>query len=306
MRNYRLGFRVLIGVLIVTILDVLLHMISFEIRPDMMMTFPMVGEVISESFNLIFAFFIMAVIITGYQEGKPIRFLIVGAIMFYWSLLHDLFDEFFILGIPSIAVEVFSFPLGLIFLSIGLVRIVKYHRDLDRTNVELKLMYKEMSIRDNQTGLYNTRYFSEFAQTALEDSKEHKVPICLILLDVDDFKAVNDTYGHLEGDHLIAEIGSLITSEFDDTYNFRYGGEEFVILVQGMSIEACKKRAETFRQLFEGQVFEMESASYKKTISVGLAVATQEDDIRSLLDKADRAMYQAKSTGKNKVCLSPF
>ncbi len=91
--------------------------------------------------------------------------------------------------------------------------------------------------------------------------------------------------------------------EFSNEYMcYRYGGEEFVILLQDTSLDIATDKAESFRMKFANTMFRVEDHTYQKTISIGLASLMEGDDVKSLLSKADRAMYKAKSTGKNKIC----
>jgi len=288
--------------IVFTVPDLIIHILFFSIRADVLETFPMVGEAISEGFNVVFALAIIIAICNGFEKDKPIYHLITGGVLFYISLLHDFLDEFFVLTVPSIAFEVFAFPLALIFATIGIYKSQQYERSLYLDNERLKLQYKEMSITDNLTCLYNTRYFYDTVPTEIETMLHENRPLSLLILDIDDFKLVNDTYGHLEGDRLIEYIGKQIKTEFSSYQCYRYGGEEFIVVLEDVDLDRVYEMADSFRMKFASDIFYIDGESYQKTISVGLAELTDQDDTKTLLEKADKAMYVAKTTGKNKVC----
>lgn len=303
MKGNRYGNIVLTLLIIYTAIDVTVHLLLFTVRPDVLATFPMVGEAISEGFNVVFAIAILLILGYGYEEGKPYIHLVIGAFLFYISQLHDFFDEFFILSIPSIAFEVFAFPLALIFATIGIFKIQKYQKKLFDDNETLKIQYREMSITDGLTKLLNTRHFYEIVPLELDVMRLQSRQLSLMLMDIDDFKSVNDTYGHLEGDRLINYIGKMIRDEFSADYQcYRYGGEEFVVVLKDVEFDAGIRLANDFRLKFSQEVFNADGSEYQKTISVGFATLEEKDTIKTLLEKADKAMYDAKTTGKNKVC----
>lgn len=294
---------IIMTVVIFTVPDVLIHMVFVPLREDMLMTFPMVAEAVSESFNVIFAIAIMILLGLDYEKGKPIFYLIIGSILFYISQLHDLFDEFFLLEVPSIAFEVLAFPLALIFAALGIREAQKYQRRLYQDNEQLKMKYKELSMTDNLTRLSNTRCFYQFVPKLIADNQAKNQPLTLMVIDIDDFKHVNDTYGHVEGDRVIEYIGGLINKEFAGAHQcFRYGGEEFVIVLENEGLETSVELANRLREQFAKKKFHTSTATYHKTLSVGLATLKTGDNITTLLAKADRAMYAAKNRGKNRVC----
>lgn len=300
----RLGGTILTIVLVLTLLDTGYSWLTMPVREDVMKTIPMIGEVISEGFNVIFALTIMVFLTYGYEKGKPFYIPIFASILFYFSLLHDFFDEFFIMSIPSIGVEVFAFPFSLILAALGIYQLQGYQKKLFQDNEVLKESYQRLSVTDSLTGLYNTRHFYDHVPDLIKQTSTDKQLLVLMLLDIDDFKQVNDTYGHLEGDHLIAAFAKAIIKSFgQDFLCYRYGGEEFVVVLEGVSIETSKEKAEDFRERFSKMVFEIGEEKYSKTISIGLTELDELDDARKILDKADRAMYVAKTTGKNKVMI---
>jgi diguanylate cyclase (GGDEF)-like protein len=159
--------------------------------------------------------------------------------------------------------------------------------------------YRGLSVRDSLTGVYNRRFFTLQMRNKiamLHDERYKKFSI--LLIDIDDFKKYNDTHGHLAGDNLLRELSKLFQDSVrDGDIVFRYGGEEFVILLGGANKKEAAMIAERVRTIV--------NLYAPATISIG--VATFPDDGESekeLISKADNALYSAKRTGKNKVCVA--
>lgn len=265
MARNKLAKIVVFIMLIFTIPDLIIHFVFLDLRSDLLLTIPMVGEAISEGFNVTFAIVILTALTYGHKKEKPIFYLIVGSILFYVSQLHDFLDEFFVLSIPSIAFEVFAFPLALIFATIGIFTSQQYEKKLNDENEKLKVLYREMSQTDSLTGLYNTRRFYESVPIDIEKSHSENCAMTLMILDVDDFKMVNDTFGHVEGDRLINKLGKLIKSEFSSSHHrYRYGGEEFVVVLPEVDIDLGIEMAEKFRKKFSQMTFHVDGHTYQK------------------------------------------
>lgn len=134
-----------------------------------------------------------------------------------------------------------------------------------------------------------------------------KVPFSLIVIDIDNFKKVNDTYGHAFGDEVIKRIAKIIRDN-KGTHGIgaRYGGEEFAIILPGEMLNAAILQAERIRRAFEKTKFQTEEgAELCFSISLGVAVYDRECQTASeFFEKADKALYEAKGTGKNRVCCS--
>lgn len=157
-----------------------------------------------------------------------------------------------------------------------------------------------MSMRDGLTGLFNHTTFYEMLGMQLKGYARHYRPVSLILADIDDFKQVNDQYGHQTGDRLLKELAdALVHTTRQTDICCRYGGEEFAIILPatglGGAVEIAEKTREAARQV--------RSADRGVTISLGCASCEGgTPDPNALVKKADQALYQAKKTGKNRVC----
>ncbi len=179
-------------------------------------------------------------------------------------------------------------------------------RDItDRKIYESEL--KRLIITDDLTGLYNQRFFLSEVIKEIERAKRHKRKLSLLFIDIDDFKRFNDSYGHWEGDFVLKKFAELIKKNVRDIdVTFRYGGEEFVILLPETSYKEAIEVAERIRAAVGKHVFHTYSldgipTEVSKTVSIGVTELKEDDNMESFLKRADNAMFQAKMSGKNKV-----
>ncbi|MBW4055445.1 MAG: GGDEF domain-containing protein [Proteobacteria bacterium] len=165
----------------------------------------------------------------------------------------------------------------------------------------------EMNTKDALTGIYNRRFLESRLSDECERHRRHSRHLSLIMIDIDFFKKVNDTYGHQCGDMVLQAVASKIVSVIRKTdFIARYGGEEFCCLLPETSAENAEVVAENLRMSIEEMTNSFESHSIKVTISLGISCFVTEDSPETLLKKADEALYQAKHSGRNRfVRLSP-
>ncbi len=159
--------------------------------------------------------------------------------------------------------------------------------------------------RDPLTGLLNRRAFQVFASDAMSYFRRYKRQIAVLVVDIDFFKRVNDTFGHAAGDDVIKGVGAIVSSAVRGTDKAaRFGGEEFVVLLRETDANGAMIFAERVRQMISAAPMATErSGPVHVTISVGLAMAQAHDrDVEDIIQRADRALYVAKSTGRNRVC----
>ena len=179
----------------------------------------------------------------------------------------------------------------------------------DRKKAELELirseqLYRELSITDELTQLYNTRFFMQEIEREIKRCERHNHALSVCMFDLDLFKPVNDTYGHVFGDKVLAGFGNLIKRHLRTTDSaFRYGGEEFVILMPFTPDGTVA--AERIRASLEKSVFCTDNnEEVRVTCSAGIASYMSGDDDKSLLKRADTALYQSKKEGRNKITVS--
>lgn len=166
-------------------------------------------------------------------------------------------------------------------------------------DITAKKELEELSSIDKLTGIYNRRKLDEFLSFEIEVAKRHLNPLSLIILDIDHFKKVNDTFGHQSGDLVLSETAKLISNNIRKSDIFgRYGGEEFLIVCPESTKEESFVLAEKLREQLAKYKFKDVGT---KTMSLGVAQLDENDDMASLIKKADEALYNAKNTGRNKT-----
>jgi diguanylate cyclase (GGDEF)-like protein len=165
---------------------------------------------------------------------------------------------------------------------------------------------KNMAIYDTLTGLHNRRYFEERLDVEAQKSFCSSTPLSLVMVDIDFFKKVNDTFGHTEGDQVLCKVSSLLkTSLRKKDIVARYGGEEFILILPETRLDEAFVIAERIRRLVEETLFEAGKAEVNLTLSLGISnfpshrVKSKEE----LMAMADRALYDAKKGGRNRVCI---
>lgn len=177
---------------------------------------------------------------------------------------------------------------------------------MERDGIEAQyhnLVLDNMS-RDPLTGAYNKRYFSEVLERQINTSARDQTPVSLVMLDIDHFKTVNDTHGHLAGDDVLKELVRRLTEALRGEEVFaRYGGEEFVILAGDASGAAVV--AERCRHIVAAAPFDTSAGSLPITISLGVATRSGEFFDTDLIAASDVQLYEAKRDGRNRVCVEP-
>jgi diguanylate cyclase (GGDEF)-like protein len=161
----------------------------------------------------------------------------------------------------------------------------------------------ELSMRDGMTGLFNHTVFYELLDLELRNHGRHGVGVALILLDIDDFKSVNDTWGHQEGDRILTELAEILEqSTRDSDICCRFGGEEFAVI---MPYTSDPREALAIGERIRTGTLRCVSHGRAMTLSAGVAVSDRiTQSSYDLVERADRALYQAKRTGKNRVVAS--
>ena len=181
----------------------------------------------------------------------------------------------------------------------GIIR----RKQSEKALLESEKRYFELSITDALTGLYNSRYYHNQLKSEIERTARYNRPLSLILMDIDDFKHYNDTYGHPEGDKVLARLGGVIRGCLRKTDSaYRYGGEEFTVILPETEGENATNAGERIRKRFESQVFSPGLGEKgHKTVSIGVAEYWPEEELSTFMKRADKAMYSAKEQGKNRV-----
>lgn len=180
-------------------------------------------------------------------------------------------------------------------------KLENYHKEIQKLNMELKIAKHDATI-DFLTGIVNRRSFDRALEDLLKEVREKDYVFTLILLDIDNFKSVNDTYGHLAGDLVLKEISTVLRIFLRaNTIIGRIGGEEFGIILPGVSLENGIKVAERIRSIIENREVKFEDRIIKFTASFGVTESKKEDTKESIYKRVDEALYIAKRNRKNRV-----
>lgn len=196
---------------------------------------------------------------------------------------------------------------------LSIVSTIMSRMDLDQIAEQNALLVKreatlhELSIRDSLTGLFNRRFMEETLDSELDNASRNKTSLGIMIVDIDQFKRINDTYGHVKGDEIIRLTGIVLRTHIRlSDYICRYGGDEFVLILPGASLAIVKQRAERLRAEMEKIAGENdENIPEVITISLGIAVFPEHGKTREeILDAADSALYRAKENGRNCVSVA--
>jgi diguanylate cyclase (GGDEF)-like protein len=164
----------------------------------------------------------------------------------------------------------------------------------------------ELAITDGLTGLYVQRYYKDRVKDEVFRALEHQLPLCLMMIDVDNFKDYNDRYGHLVGDKVLTAVAQVL-KESVRTVDLasRYGGEEFSVLLLKTPRSGARIVAERIRQKIEELKIIVSQQPTHVTVSIGIAELNPTfKEVEKFIDSADQALYQAKAEGKNCIRLS--
>lgn len=177
---------------------------------------------------------------------------------------------------------------------------IEAHEALEKSTEK----FRQLSIIDTLTNIYNRRYFFEMAQNLILMASREQHKTALLMLDVDYFKRINDTYGHQAGDFVLVELAKSIKEMMRSSDLFaRVGGEEFSILLNNTSLVKAQIIAEKIRKMIEEKEFIYNTVSIKTTVSIGLSEVNKENFLlENIYKNADTQLYKAKEMGRNRVC----
>lgn len=249
------------------------------------------------------------IILAGYvrlrQGFQPaILFLTAGGVLILGIVAHILWLRGFL---PETTVA--RYALGAcavgeaVLLSFALAARIRVLQEERHRLQERESRLMRLSITDELTGLYNKRHFQRVLAEELEHTRRIRSCLSLIMLDVDHFKKFNDTFGHPQGDAVLARLGAVLRHNIrGHDQACRYGGEEFAVILPGVDIFQAVTVAERIRLHFAAEKFQLHfDRTVCATVSLGVASLTHDDDPSSFLNRADCALYQAKAQGRNRT-----
>lgn len=173
---------------------------------------------------------------------------------------------------------------------------------INRANVYSKVL--QYATLDALTNLNNRRQFEVRLKQEIATTKRQKNPLCAMMIDIDFFKKVNDTYGHSSGDAVLRTVAAIIKEHLRESdIPSRYGGEEFAVLLPYTHVEEAKIVGERLRKAVEAASIPIDKKNINVTISMGLAEFNTEETGEELFKRADKALYEAKESGRNRVCV---
>ena len=214
---------------------------------------------------------------------------------FYFALvtLTLVLGELKVINIPSSLSEVYPILLAsLIVILIANSAMREFHEWVNKQ--------VDFALHDSLTGLYNRGVIAEILSKETEAFKRSGVPMCILLVDVDHFKSINDTYGHSTGDMVLRTIARILSRNLRSGDSAgRWGGEEFLVILPGTTLDGGLNVAK--RLLSEIRRETETSIGITVTVSIGVACLEGGDDPEGLVDKADKALYEAKRRGRNRV-----
>jgi diguanylate cyclase (GGDEF)-like protein len=189
---------------------------------------------------------------------------------------------------------------------LDMVRVIADHAAIAIANAQMYERMERMATTDGLTSLVNHRYFQELFETMMAGAERYSRKVSMLLMDIDFFKSINDTYGHPVGDQVLRKVARILeNSARRIDVVARYGGEEFAVLMDETDREGAMLIAERIRAAVEEELFRCENGTFNCTISVGLATFPHDADSKvKLTECADQALYKAKHDGRNRIVSS--
>ena len=169
--------------------------------------------------------------------------------------------------------------------------------------LEMIAAIRDAATHDHLTGLHNRRFFFEQGQAMHQAARDKATPLAAVMIDLDHFKAINDTYGHDAGDEVLRHLAEMLVDRFGDDLAVRLGGEEFAVLIGDQTPAQVQARVDGFRRLVAASPAGYENETIACTISAGICAAI-DDNIDAMLRRADAQLYRAKASGRNRVASS--
>ncbi len=188
---------------------------------------------------------------------------------------------------------------------LGPTTILKFEYQ-DEIEEDFRQRMYDAALRDGLTKAFNKKFFLDRLETELAYARRHQADLSLVMFDVDHFKRVNDTYGHLAGDAVLVKLAKITQAALrQEDFFARYGGEEFAVICRGTKLAQAGVLGERLRTGVEGAVFDYEGQRLPVTISVGVSAfpASPVETTTQLIGFADEALYEAKRCGRNRVLL---
>ncbi|GAB5501303.1 MAG: hypothetical protein PsegKO_36140 [Pseudohongiellaceae bacterium] len=289
---------------LVTILWLVFLMTTHEWRPIAELEW---ADIIFELFRCVFTVALIFLVNRFQEKSVPIKLMLAGFTLVLIGEIHDFSEEIYYQPfLVSLLFENVAYSLGIVLIAMGIFKLSDRHnRLLAKLQVEKSILHRK-STTDALTGAFNRTYFREFSSHLLQHNRtgidSGKQQVSLAILDLDKFKAVNDTHGHDTGDEVLQCLAKLILSRLSPLETFiRLGGEEFLLLRQGDGkalVKLLNRAREDFSQLC---IDCDQKLNLKCTFSAGVTVLRPGETLRDAMKRADLRLYEAKQRGRNQV-----
>ncbi|WP_067725794.1 GGDEF domain-containing protein [Oceanobacillus damuensis] len=205
----------------------------------------------------------------------------------------------------SKGLSIFANPYSLVVSEIVWWILLLFISNLKITNRRLVLELEEISVTDPLTKTYNRRFLNLYMEKALTLDNSGDNPLLILIMDIDHFKKINDTYGHNCGDKILKRLVKVTKKAIRKTdVLIRYGGEEFIIILPNTSLKQGLDIAERVRKIVEKEGFIYKTKKIDVTVSMGVAQYIEEQSLSGFINNADQELYQAKESGRNKIVVS--
>ncbi|WP_114416584.1 GGDEF domain-containing protein [Marinospirillum perlucidum] len=264
-------------------------------------------------YSLVSPVVILLVVVASWRAWKLRAFRPARWLLLAWSFLI-LGVTLFILAaqgiLPHHFLTYYGFQLGavseILLFSLALADRIQVLQQEKEELAGDRLVLQQLSDRDSLTGLFNRRHLDSYLDKALSCLREEKLPLVVALVDLDDFKQFNDTWGHLQGDLALQHFSQLLKEKAREEVKIhRYGGEEFALVFLGLPLEATTRWIEScLHELQERPFAVTEADQVTLTATAGVAEGLETDTAANLLERADKALYQGKRDGKNTLVIS--
>ncbi len=258
------------------------------------------ADTIDSAAGILLTLFNLIVTAVRFRQGEASAKLVLSAwiIMGFFTIIYFMRSLMFLENTP---VTVYGIVIGAsveaILLSIALAYKM---RSLKQETGKLKTLTE----KDALTGLLNRRFLNQKLPQLIEYSIKHNNFMCLLMIDIDNFKKFNDNYGHQQGDNMLRLVaGSISSSIRSNDYACRYGGEEFTVIIDENDMGKAQLIAQRIVNMVNSTTLDIEGEDVSTSVSIGLAQLSISDTAATLIHRADQALYRAKKEGKNRVVI---
>jgi diguanylate cyclase (GGDEF)-like protein len=316
------GLQVLYGFWIISLAINIILYIAFRAGLNLQMSDPSLTSIQMCSANLVvmygiyygyevrgflFSMYIL-ILLFGIFRLYTRQFLFVSAFALMTYGVDIFLLNFFHSQAINLKIEFFQwFGLAIVLISVSIIggNISSIRRELSVSRKKLQsslTVIREMAIHDDLTGFFNRSHLMDIIETEINRSVRTGSVFSLVMIDIDKFKKINDTYGHQIGDQVLRTFAAVIRSILRKTdFCGRYGGEEFLVVLTQTDLQAANVFAERIRECVENSFFPDLGPNSRVTVSLGLAQHRMEENVEKTISRADDALYRAKNGGRNRV-----